>query len=62
MGVEFVGYIGMRKLSQIHPAQGPVLDRAHVEMVAKVHEDSGLDRALVAFHSTSPESMSGVTR
>jgi alkanesulfonate monooxygenase len=57
MSVEFIGYIGTRKFSEIHPAQGPVLDRGYVETVAKAHEDGGFDRALVAFHSTSPESI-----
>jgi alkanesulfonate monooxygenase len=57
MGVEFIGYIGTRKFSEIHPPEGPVLDRAYVERVAKAHEDGGFDRALVAFHSTSPESI-----
>jgi alkanesulfonate monooxygenase len=57
MSVEFIGYIGTRKFSEIHPPEGPVLDRAWVEMVAKAHEDGGFDRALIAFHSTSPESI-----
>jgi alkanesulfonate monooxygenase len=57
MGVEFIGYIGTRKFSEIHPAEGPVLDRHYVETVAKAHEDGGFDRALVAFHSTSPDSI-----
>jgi alkanesulfonate monooxygenase len=34
-----------------------VLDRAYVETVAKAHEDGGFDRALVAFHAASPESI-----
>jgi alkanesulfonate monooxygenase len=57
MGVEFIGYIGTRKFSEIHPPEGPVLDRAYVETVAKAHEDSGFDRALIAFNSSSPESI-----
>src|SRR5580693_5281082 len=57
MGVEFIGYIGTRKFSEIHPAQGPALDREYVETVAKAHEESGFDRALVAFHATSPDSI-----
>ncbi len=57
MGVEFIGYIGTRKFSEIHPPEGPVLDRAYVETVAKAHEDGGFDRALVAFHAKSPESI-----
>jgi alkanesulfonate monooxygenase len=56
MSVEFIGYIGTRKFSEIHPPEGPVLDRVWVETVAKAHEDGGFDRALIAFHSTSPES------
>jgi alkanesulfonate monooxygenase SsuD/methylene tetrahydromethanopterin reductase-like flavin-dependent oxidoreductase (luciferase family) len=57
MGVEFIGYIGTRKFSEIHPAQGPLLDRGYVETVAKAHEEGGFDRALVAFHSTAPDSI-----
>jgi alkanesulfonate monooxygenase len=57
MSLEFIGYIGTRKFSETHPAEGPVLDRNWVETVAKAHEDGGFDRALVAFHSTSPESI-----
>jgi alkanesulfonate monooxygenase len=55
MGVEFIGYIGTRKFSEIHPPEGPVFDRRYVETVAKAHEDGGFDRALVAFHSTSSQ-------
>src|SRR5262249_7376402 len=57
MGVEFIGYIGTRKFSEIHPAEGPVLDRNYMETVAKAHEDGGFDRALVAFHWASPDSI-----
>ncbi|MEJ2814555.1 MULTISPECIES: LLM class flavin-dependent oxidoreductase [unclassified Caulobacter] len=56
MPVEFIGYIGTQHQSEIHPAKGPVIDRDYVERVARVHEDGGFDRALVAFGSTSPES------
>jgi alkanesulfonate monooxygenase len=57
MDIEFIGYIGTRLQSEIIPAQPPVLDPAHVEQAARIHEDAGFDRALVAFHSTSPESI-----
>jgi len=57
MSIEFIGYIGTRLQSEIIPAQGPALDPAHVEQAARIHEDGGFDRALVAFHSTSPESI-----
>src|ERR1700761_8537446 len=56
MSVEFIGYIGTHHASEIHPAQGPVIDRDYVETVAKAHDAGGFDRALVAFGSTSPES------
>jgi alkanesulfonate monooxygenase len=57
MSVEFIGYIATRESSEIIPATGPVIDLDHIETVARAHEDGGFDRALVAFHSTSPESI-----
>jgi alkanesulfonate monooxygenase len=56
MSVEFIGYIGTNLSSEIIPNRGPIIDRDHVETVAKAHDDGGFDRALVAFGSTSPES------
>jgi alkanesulfonate monooxygenase len=50
-------YIGTRLQSEIIPGQPPALDTAHVERAARIHEDGGFDRALVTFHSTSPESI-----
>ena len=56
MPVEFIGFIGTQHQSEIHAAEGPVIDRDYVERVARAHEEGGFDRALVAFGSTSPES------
>lgn len=56
MSIEFIGYIGGQHSSEIHPANGPVLQREYVEKVARAHEEAGFDRALVAFHSNSPDS------
>ena len=56
MSVEFIGLIGSNGASETHPNTGPVIDVAHVEAVAKAHENGGFDRALVAFGSQSPES------
>jgi len=57
MSVEFIGYIGTRLHSEIHPAQGPVVDTAYIEALSKAHEEGGFDRALIASHSTSPDSI-----
>jgi alkanesulfonate monooxygenase len=56
MSVEFIGFIGTQHASEIHPPFGPAIDVAYVEKTARVHEDGGFDRALVAFNSTGPES------
>jgi len=57
MSLEFIGYIGTQLSSEIIDAPRSGLDLAHVEETARVHEQGGFDRALVAFHSTSPESI-----
>jgi len=56
MSIEFIGYIGGHHASEIHPASGPALQPDYVEKVAKAHEEAGFDRALVAYHSNSPDS------
>ena len=57
MSIEFIGFIGSQPGSEIHPPSGPALDRAYVETLAKAHDEGGFDRALIAFHSNSPESI-----
>jgi len=56
MSVEFIGFIGTQHASEIHLPSGPAIDVSYVEKTARVHEEGGFDRALVAFHSTGPES------
>jgi len=56
MSIEFIGFIGGHHASEIHPRSGPVLQPEYVEQVARAHEEAGFDRALVAFHSNSPDS------
>jgi len=56
MSIEFIGYIGGHHSSEIHPRSGPVLQPEYVEKVARAHDEAGFDRALVAFHSNSPDS------
>ncbi|MBV1836634.1 LLM class flavin-dependent oxidoreductase [Acetobacter estunensis] len=57
MPVEFIGFIGSRNHSEIVPPSGPVVDPKHIETAAKIHDNGGFDRALIAFHSNSPESI-----
>lgn len=56
MSVEFIGFIGGHSASETHPRSGPVLQPDYVEKIARAHEQAGFDRALVAFHSNSPDS------
>jgi alkanesulfonate monooxygenase len=55
MSVEFIGFITNNNSSETIVRTGPVLDRHYIETVAKAHESAGFDRALLAFHSTSPD-------
>jgi len=55
MSVEFIGLIATRKASEIHPAEGPIIDRDYVRRFAQAHEAAGFDRVLVAYHSTGPD-------
>jgi alkanesulfonate monooxygenase len=57
MSVEFIGYVPTRNGSEALAAEGPAVDRTYIERSAQAHEQAGFDRALVAFHSTSPESL-----
>ena len=57
MSIEFIGFISNNNSSETIVRQGPVIDRHHIETVAKVHENAGFDRALLAFHSTTPDSL-----
>jgi alkanesulfonate monooxygenase len=52
MSIEFIGF---NNSSETIVRNGPVLDPTHIETVAKAHENAGFDRALLAFHSTSPD-------
>jgi alkanesulfonate monooxygenase len=57
MSVEFIGYISNNNSSETIVRSGPVLDRHHIEAVAKAHENAGFDRVLLAFHSTTPDGL-----
>lgn len=55
--VEFIGFVGTHYESEIHPGGGAVIDRDYIRAVAQAQEYGGFDRFLVAFHSTSPDSL-----
>lgn len=55
-GVEFIGYVAPTLQSEIIPV-ATVLDPEHIEKAARIHDEGGFDRALVAFGSTAPESI-----
>ncbi len=57
MSIEFIGYISNNNSSETIVRTGPVLDPTYIETVAKAHENAGFDRALLAFHSTTPDSL-----
>src|SRR6201994_2379332 len=57
MSVEFIGFITNNNSSEILVRSGPVLDPPYIETVAKAHELAGFDRALLAFHSTTPDAL-----
>ncbi len=55
MPVEFIGIVHGQNASEIHPAEGPPIDKAYVRAIAGAHEAGGFDRVLIAHHSTSPD-------
>ncbi|GBQ83630.1 LLM class flavin-dependent oxidoreductase [Asaia krungthepensis] len=57
MSVEFIGYVSAREQSEIISPKGPDVDPAYIETTARLHERAGFDRALVAFHSSAPDSL-----
>ncbi len=57
MPVEFIGFITNNNSSETIVRSGHVLNRDHIETAAKVHENAGFDRALLAFSATSPDGL-----
>ncbi|HSD38575.1 MAG TPA: LLM class flavin-dependent oxidoreductase [Rhodocyclaceae bacterium] len=57
MTIEFIGYVGSNLGSEIIERSGPTVNREHIERAARIHDEAGFDRALVAFNSNSPESI-----
>jgi alkanesulfonate monooxygenase len=57
MSVEFIGYVGHFNSSETVRRTSLAVDPSHIETVAKAQENVGFDRVLVAFNSTSAESI-----
>jgi len=57
MSIEFIGFISNNNSSETIVREGPILNPTHIEAVAKAHENAGFDRALLTFHSTTPDSL-----
>ncbi len=57
MSVEFIGYVGHFNSSETIRREGPALDPQYVARAARAQEEGGFDRVLVAFNSTSAESI-----
>lgn len=57
MSIEFIGFVTNNNSSETVPRSGPVLNRDHIETVAKAHENAGFDRVLLAFNATSPDGL-----
>ncbi|MFL5279703.1 MAG: LLM class flavin-dependent oxidoreductase [Rhodopila sp.] len=55
MSVEFIGMIHHRQASEIHPAQGPIVDRNYIRDFAQAAEAGGFDRLLVGYYSDGPD-------
>ena len=57
MSIEFIGFIGPRKVSEIHPISGPAFDHEYLRAFAQAHETAGFDRVLVGYYTNSPDNI-----
>jgi alkanesulfonate monooxygenase len=55
--VEFIGMIGTRVVSEIHPASQPPLDPAVVRRFVDAHEQGGFDQVLVGHSASTPDGL-----
>jgi alkanesulfonate monooxygenase len=53
--VEFIGMIATRASSETRSADGPLVDVPFTRAFARVHEESGFDRALIGYYSDAPD-------
>ena len=57
MTIEFIGMIASEAKSEIHPANGPVIDPGYIARFARAHEDAGFDRVLIAHNSSDADAV-----
>jgi alkanesulfonate monooxygenase len=57
VSIEFIGMIQQQKVSETHLPQGPAIDIDYLRAFAQAHEQSGFNRILVPYQSTSPDAM-----
>jgi alkanesulfonate monooxygenase len=57
MAIEFIGMIASEEKSEIHPAQGPVIDPDYIKRFAQAHEAAGFDRVLIAHNSSDADAV-----
>lgn len=55
--VEFVGMIGTRHVSEIHPPVGPEIDPDFVRRFVTAHEEAGFDKVLVGHSSSTADGL-----
>ncbi|HEY2194062.1 MAG TPA: hypothetical protein VGH76_17435 [Actinomycetospora sp.] len=55
--VEFIGMIGTRLVSEIHPASEPPVDPAIVRRFVDAHEQGGFDKVLVGHSASTPDGL-----
>ena len=55
MPVEMIGWVTPQIESEVFPTRVPVFDHCVIERAAKLHENSGFDRALVGYFSDAPD-------
>jgi alkanesulfonate monooxygenase len=55
MKVEFIGIAHTNDVSETNAASGPVVQPDYLYRLARVHEQSGFDRVLVAHSSAMPD-------
>jgi alkanesulfonate monooxygenase len=57
VAIEFIGMIATQAQSEIHPASGPVVDRAYIRAFARAHEDGGFDKVLIGYSAGRPDGL-----